>query len=66
MLVKTADPTGTTKIVGMRVVAVVGVGMITKRVRSRIADPEVMTIVKRVAVTAVRRVVVPVGTMNMA
>ena len=66
MLMKTADPTGTTKIVRIRVMAVVGVGMVTKSVRFRVADPEVMTVVKRVAVTAVRHVVVTVGSGKMA
>jgi hypothetical protein len=65
-LVKTVDPTGTTEIVGMRVVAVVGIGLIAKGVGFRVADPEVMTVVKCVAVTAVRRVFVTVGTLKMA
>ena len=65
-MVKTADPTGSAEVVGMRVVAIVGVGMIAKGVRFRVADPEVMTVVKRVAVAAVRRVIVTVRTVKMA
>ncbi len=66
MLVKAADPAGTTEIVGMRVVAVVGVALAVKGVRFRVSDPEVMAVVKRVAVTVVRRVVVTVGTVKPA
>lgn len=66
MLVNTADPTGTTKIVGMRVVAVVGVGWTVNGVRLRVSDPEVMAVVKRVAVTVVWRVVVTVGIVKTA
>jgi hypothetical protein len=53
-----ADPTGTTKIVGVGVVPVIGVGAVTDCVWLRVADPEVMTVVKRVAMAAVRCVVV--------
>lgn len=66
MLVKAADPAGTTKIVGMRVVAMVGVGCAANGVRLRVSDPEVMAVVKRVAVTLIWRVVVPVGTVKTA
>ncbi len=66
MLVKAADPAGTTKIVGMRVVAVVGVGWAANGVRLRVSDPEVMAVVKRVAVTLIWRVVVTVGTVKTA
>jgi hypothetical protein len=65
-LVKTADPTITTEIVGMRVVPLVGVGMFTRRVRFRIADPEVMAVVEHVAVILIRRVVVMVGALKIA
>jgi hypothetical protein len=66
VLVKTVDPAGTTEIVGMRMMVVVVVGRIAKRVRLRIADPEVMAVVKRVAVSVIRRVVVTVGAVAMA
>jgi hypothetical protein len=66
VLVKAADPTGTTEIVGMRVVAVVGVVLVVEGVRFCISDPEVMAVVKRVAVTVVRHVVVTVGTVKTA
>jgi len=66
VLVKAVDPTGAAEIVGMRVVSLVGVGMFTRRIRFRIADPEVMAVVKRVAVALVRRVVVTMGTVKTA
>ncbi len=66
VLVKAADPAGTTEIVGMRVVAVVGVVLVVESVRFCISNPEIMAVVKRVAVTVVRHVVVTVGTVKTA